>query len=298
MSKSNVENYNRVSAAIEECVAQYISERRNQIPEFVAGHFSLKETIEIQKRTFLRDVLANPLNSLWSIPYLTLKKIVETLDKQGVRQFTHLFLKIPAGIKTGYQDEIEQIVAQDFLQWNSRSASENNLLLQLLQDHSDLKKTLFTDQKIKLTYTAEFREVLDHYSATRASIADLAGSLLTVIVGWIYFGDKTLGILGIGDRIARRMAKDKAASQFFLGKGMGSKYYTLFPPQPTSSQILVSTIAVGVLLTFMSLIASALSDPLRKKLGLQEKKLHALLDDLETILLVQYKRRLKIHLST
>ncbi len=298
MTKEQIDNFNRISYAIEECISQYVTELRKKIPKFVAGHFSLAETIEIQKRSFLRDVLANPLNSLWSIPYLTLKKIVEAFDKQGFKQLTFFFQKIPASIKTGYQNEIEQLVAKEFLQWRSSSSTQENQLLKLMHQHPDLTETIFINQKICVSYAAEFREVLENYSATRASVADLAGSLLTVFVGWIYFGDKTLGVLGIGDRIAKRMAKDKAASQFFLGDGLGTTFYTIFPPQPTVFQLFVSTLSVGILLTFITLVASAFSDPLRKKLGLQEKKLHSMLDELESNLLVQFKRRLKFHYST
>ncbi len=78
---------------------------------------------------------------------------------------------------------------------------------------------------------------------------------------------------------------------------LGSKGIESFPPQPTSSQIFLSTLTVGALLTVVSLIASALSDPLRKKMGLHERKLNALLDDLETNLLVHFKRRLKVYFA-
>ena len=288
----------QISVAFEECVNQYIADRKEHIIPFVKRHFSLQQTIAIQKQTFLRDVFANPLNSLWSIPYLTLKKIIETLDKQGWRQFTIHFSKIPSGIKTGYQKEIETIVANEFLRWSSDGDIQANELLKIMHAHPILKKTLFSETEIVLPVNLEFCEVLENYSSSRASVADLAGSLLTLAAGWLYFGDKSLGILGIGDRLARRMAKDKAASQFFLGKGIGSSFYTMFPPQPTSSQIFLSTLTVGALLTVVSLIASALSDPLRKKMGLHERKLNALLDDLETNLLVHFKRRLKIYFTT
>lgn len=287
----------QISVAFEECVLHYIAKRRESITQFVARHFSLQETLAIQKQTFLRDVFVNPLNSLWSIPYLTFKKIIETLDKQGWRQFTVHFAKVPHGIKTGYQKEIETLVASEFLCWNPDCKLENNELLKIMHAHPVLRKVLFSNTAVGLSSNLEFKVVLENYSSSRASVADLAGSLLTVAAGWLYFGDKSLGILGIGDRIARRMAKDKAASHFFLGKGIGSSFYTLFPPQPTASQIFLSTLTVGALLTVISLIASALSDPLRKKLRLQERKLNSLLDDLEIELLVHFKRRLKIYFA-
>lgn len=296
MNKDEI-RFAQISVALEECVQHYIASRRERVPSFVNRHFSLPETLQIQKKTFLKDVFYNPVNSLWSIPYLTLKKIFETLDKQGLRQWSHFFTKVPSGLKTGYQKDIEHLVAEELLQWRGGNKIVHNELSRQMHANPILKEALFENTEIMFAANVEFSEVLETYSSSRASIADLAGSVLTLIVGWIYFGDKSLGILGIGQRIAGRMAKDKAASNFFLGKNVGSSFYNLFPPQPTTSQIFLSTLAVGFMLTVFCLIASALFDPLRKKLGLQEKRLIALLDDLETILLAHYKRRLKIFLG-
>lgn len=97
---------NQISITLEECIEKYIQERRSRVGSFVASHFSLQETIHIQKKFFFVDLLLNPLNAAWSFPYLFTKKIVESVDKLGWDKLNPLFTLLPSGIKTRYQKEI------------------------------------------------------------------------------------------------------------------------------------------------------------------------------------------------
>ncbi len=283
----------QISVAIEECIEKYISEGRARLKPFVARHFSVQETILIQKKTFLIDLISNPINSLWSFLYLAIKKIIEILEKIGWTSLSYLFLRLPNGIKTGYQKKIEQMVAIEFLGWNPESKKEDHGLLAMMAQNPILSQVMDSKNNHLFSMTDDFRDVLDRYSAGRALISDLSGSLLTLFVGWIYFGDKSLGLMALGHRIAARLAQDKAADKFFLGKNLGSSFYKVFPPDPTSYQIVLATLFVGLMLTVFSLVTTALSDPCLKKLGIQEKKLEAFFDDLEMTLSLQFKRKLK-----
>lgn len=282
-----------ILAAVDECIEQFITERRSQVKGFVTGHFSLQETIVLQKKTIVIDLISNPLNALWAIPFLFAKKIAESLDKLGLNSLNTFIFWVPNGIKTGYQKKIENLVATEFLQWGANAKDSKDGLSEIMRRHSVLSGLMDSGDSAMFSCDAEFRVVLDRYCTSRALISDLSGSLLAFFVGWSYFGDKTLGLLGMGDRIAHRMAKDKAAGNFFLGKNIGSSFYNAFPPEPTQNQVYLATLFLGVLLTVFSLIATALSDPALKKLGLQERKLNALLDDLEITLLIQFKRKIK-----
>lgn len=288
----------QILVAVEECIERFIAERRSRVKDFVAEHFSLQETVEIQKKTFLHDLISNPINAAWAIPYLAVKKIAETTEKLGWDGFNAVLLWIPSGIKTGYQKKIEKLVATEFLDWNQSSKESKNGLLEMMREHPELARVIDSSAASTFSMTAEFRSALDRYCTSRALISDLSGSVLSFFVGWSYFGDRSLGIMGMGDRIARRMARDKAADNFFLGKSFGTSFYNAFPPHPTQKQVFLATLFMGFLLTIFSLIATAMSDPCLKKLGLQERKLNALLTDLESTLLIQYKRRIKLLIQT
>ncbi len=276
-----------VLAALDECLEKYIAERRLRVDGFIERHFSIKETIEIQKKSFTVDLLLNPLNALWSIPYLSIKKTIETLDKIGLPQLTPAIDKIPAGIKTGYQKEIERLIGEELV--------DSNSLIKELKDNPVLGNLLEAEQLSfdSLQLGKLFSEEIDKYSSSQAMISDLSGTLLTLFTGWLFFGDKTLSISGLGQHIARKMARDQATSHFILGKNLGSTFYRIFPPEPTRIQVYTATITVGFMLTALTLITGVLCDPLRKKLGLHKKKLNTLVDNLEGRLFLHIKKEIK-----
>ena len=282
-----------IYVAFEESLELYIKDCRKQIHKFVEFHFSLKQTIALQKQTFIADLFVNPLNALWSIPYVVLKKIVEILEKLGWNSAIPLFQLIPNGIKTGYQRKIEYLVAKEILEFNLRSQTTQNNLLNKLKWHPELSKFPGLIDEVEILIIKEFKETLNRYSSSRSLLSDLAATFFTLLVGWISFGDQSLGWVGLGNRLAHVFARDKAASSFFLGKKVGSSFYRLFPPEPSFNQIVVATVLILLLLTIVSLIATVLGDVIIKKLGLQEKKLEALLQDLEITLLMKFKRHLK-----
>lgn len=281
------QNLAAILGAIDQCIERYTEDRKKRVDDFIHRHFSIQETIEIQKKTFSMDLLLNPLNALWSIPYLSLKKSIETLDKLGWTKLTPTVDKIPSGIKTGYQKKIEKLMATELLDYNA-------LVLEL-RKHPTLNK-LITTNGLTLNekhIEAEIHKEIDKYSSSQTMTTDLSGSVMTLLIGWYYFGDKTLGVFGIGNRIARKMAHDNAASEFVFGEQLGSAFYNAFPPEPTKTQVYLITLGVGALLTVFSLLAAVMSDPLRKHLGLHKRNLNNLIESLEEKLFLQIKKEIK-----
>lgn len=284
------QNLALVLGALDECIEKYTEDRKSRVDDFIDRHFSVQETLEIQKKTFHIDLVFNPLNALWSIPYLTLKKSVETLDKLGWAKLTPVMDKIPSGIKTGYQKEIEKLIATELLDYNALVAE--------LRQHPGLNK-LITTSELRLNefkIKAQISKEIDKYSSSQSMITDLSGSVMALLMGWYFFGDRTLGVLGMGNRIARKMAHDKAASGFVFGEKLGSTFYNVFPPEPTRAQVYLATFGIGILLTGFSVFAAVMSDPLRKNLGLHKKKLNELIENLEEKLFLQIKKEVKTSL--
>jgi hypothetical protein len=273
--------------AIDEAIQQYILERRQKVNSFVESHFSLPDTFLILKKNILADLLFYPLNALWSIPYVSAKKSVEFLDKLGWMKFNSVFERVPSGFKTRYQKEIEKMIVTELL--------EPSVLMEALGKNPQFVAQVREGvlHQIEPKISQEVCKELDKYLASQVLISDVASSMMTLLAGRLFFGDESLGVFGIGDRIARAMARDRAASKFFLGKGAGSVFYKVFPVAPSRTQVFLATLAVGLLLTGFSLLTSVLSDPLRKTLGLQQRKLHSLLDNLEEKLFLVIKKEIK-----
>ncbi|MGE3154769.1 MAG: DUF6635 family protein [Nitrospiraceae bacterium] len=287
-----------VIGAIEEAVEEYCESCRRRVEPFVERQFSLGAVVARQRASLFADLLCYPLNALWAVPYLAARKAIESLDKVGWSVCTPLFERVPSGLKTRYQRETERLIYQELLQWPYDMDSRQDgthAFAEALNARPSLQPLA---QAIRTSPTAdgvhrEVRRLVDGYSSARALVSDLAGSVGTVVVGWMLFKDRTLGLLGIGERLARERARDTAVSQFVFGKSLGATWYRLFPPEPSASDVAMATVLIGAMITALCLVAGVGSDPLGKAVGLQKGKLHSLINDLEHRLRATLIRTLK-----
>lgn len=284
--------------SLETCIDQYIADRHARVDHFVGDHFSVHETFALQKASLAGDFLCYPLNALWAIPQMFLKKAVEVPGKLGWRMGTDLSGRIPSGLKTRYQREMEWLITTELLEWpcvQRDRRSSRNALEDVIAQHPDAGR-LLAGRGVSAGSLADFTNIasiVEGHSSSRTFVSDSAATLLTLGAGWFFFGDHSLGLSGMGDRVARKVARDKAASTFVLGPSLGSTFYSFFPPKPTTSQIVGATVAIGCAITAISLLVGLLSDPCRKWLGLQRLHLHALIDEVEDVLYRQLRKQLK-----
>ena len=283
---------------VEECIEQYIAECRNRVDGFVQQHFSLQETIALQKQSLVSDLLCYPVNALWAIPSLFLRKLIEIPVKLGWRSGADLIALLPTGLKTRYQKEIERLIATELLDWpctmGDRRASTNGLL-ERIKHHKQVGPLLvsgaLSDEALR--ELSDIPHLITEHAAGRALVLDTTATVLTLATGWLFFGDYSLGISGIGDQIAGKRARDNAASKFMLGASLGSAFYSVFPPKPSFWQVVGATLIVGLFVTTMSLLVGMLSDPCLKRVGFQHIQLNMLIDAVEDSLHRQLRTRLK-----
>jgi hypothetical protein len=190
-------------------------------------------------------------------------------------------------VKRRYQKEIEASLRQEILgwplDWRSEGGEYRHTLLQVLKSDEQVAPLLAVpefDSQLDLA-VSDINRLIESYGTNRTFASDLAGSFLTLATGWWMFGDHSLGIEGIGERLANQRAKERAASSFVLGSGLGSMFYSVFPPKPSLWEVVLATAAVGLLLTLCGMMIGVLTDPILKRLGLHQRQLHVLLDDIE-----------------
>ncbi|MEQ1627789.1 MAG: DUF6635 family protein [Nitrospira sp.] len=285
-------------AVIEDCIDRYIAECHGRVDGFVKRHFSLQETIALQKQSFAGDLLCHPVNTLWAIPYLLLKKVVEVPEKLGWHVGADLVGLLPSGIKTRYQKEVERLIATELLAWPCGGGTGVTIpqgLAEMLKRDRSVVPRFASEASVEaaLKDLPDITKLLESHSSSRGLVCDMAATVLTLMMGWMLFGDHSLGIAGIGDQIARKAARDRAASHFVLGAGLGSAFYSLFPPKPSVWQVVWATLCVGLFVTCMSLLAGMFSDPWLKRTGLQQAQLHRLIDAMEERLHLHVRKRIK-----
>ena len=273
--------------AVEESIRAHFAKRRELIDGFCGSHFVAKHVFEIQKSLFWRDILRSPLNALWSIPYLAIKQILEPLAKLGVSGLREFIAHMPAGWKTSYQKSVEASLADELFGLPLDGSSTDGAFFDEIRNHPVIKSR-FADLNLR---RAPFKRVLakelDGYTADCAIVSDLASSLGALVAGWVFFGNGSLGVSGMGQSIAGRYAREDAVSTFALGRDLGDAFYSIFPAEPTHSEVAMATAAVGTALVVFSWVVSAGSDPLRTRIGLQQQKLKSLTDSIEKALIAQ-----------
>jgi len=287
-----------VRIGLEECIEQYIAECRSRVDGFVERHFSLQETIALQKQSLVSDLLCHPANALWAIPSLFLKKLIEVPMKLGWRSGADLITLVPTGFKTRYQREVERLIATELLDWpctmGNRQGSPNGLL-ERIKRHKQVGPLLasgaLSDEALR--ELPDIPRLIAEHSAVRIVVLETAATVLTLATGWFFFGDHSLGISGMGDQIAGNRAKERAVSTFMFGASLGSAFYSVFPPKPSFWQVAGTTLAVGLFVTAMSLLVGMLSDPCLKRVGFQHARLNVLIDAVEDCLYRQARKRLK-----
>lgn len=272
--------------SLEECIDRYMADRRSRIEPFLQRHFSLADTIRIQKRSILSDLFCYPVNTVWAIPYVFVKKCAESIEKLGWTGISRSLSAVPSGMKRRYHKDIEAFIKNEILEWPTdwhARTQDRHALLTALRSHEAVAPLFAVPEfagQLDLALT-DINRLVESYCSNRSLASDLAGSFLTIAVGWLMFGDHSLGIEGIGERIASKRAKDKAASSFILGSGLGSMFYSVFPPKPSAWEIVLATAAVGFLLTFCGMMIGVFTDPVLRRLGLHHRQLNALLDAIE-----------------
>lgn len=286
----NTEEFGLALGKIDTTIETFIATKKAKIDSFVQNHFSLQETWQLQKTSMAFDIILYPLNTLWSIPYLTIKKSVEVADKLGWASANKSLNHLPSGFKTRYQKQTELLIAKNLI--SSNAAHE---LIEQLKDSSALSKSLNPEQiaDLQQKISTLIKNEIDNHTSSQVLVTDLVASAVTLLAGKWIFGDSSLSITDMGSKMARKFANEKASDNFFLGKNVGSVFYNAFPVAPTKTQILFATLSIGLLLTIFSIAAAVLSDPLRKKWGLHHKKLNFLLNTLEEKIFLLVKSELK-----
>jgi hypothetical protein len=282
---------------VDRSIETYIERCRNRIPSFVSDNFSLRQTWELQRPTLWFDLACAPVNSAWALPHLAIYKAAEAAERVGYPQAARWAKRLPPGIKTGYQRQIERRFCTVLLEWD-RERSPAALpqgFLNELEAVPSLRNRIETSELAR-SDRAPARplvDVLHQFSAGRAIVSDLFGTILTLGMSWVILGTTSLSLTSIAHGVAKKSAHDRAASHFFLGKKVGSAFYNAFPPAVHESTTWTILVVLAAALTIAAMACTIASDPIRKALGFHRNRLEALVDEVERELIVLSHKRIR-----
>jgi len=275
-------------AHVDRSIETYVERCRARVPAFIEANFSLRQTWELQRPTLWADLAYAPLNSAWALPYVAIHKAAEMAERVGYPKPARWVKRLPFGIKTGYQREIERRICVDLLEWD-REASPT--LPQGFLKELDAVPAL--RRRIETAQPGRIPDLLQQFSSGRAMVSDLIGAGLTLAMSWVLLGNASLSLNNIAHGMAKKSAHDRAASRFFLGKKAGSAFYNVFPPAVQESTTWTFVVCLMVGLTVGATACTILSEPIRKRFGFHRNRLNALHDDIERELIVLSHKRLR-----
>ena len=256
--------------SLETTIEQYLQERRAEISLFLELHLDNSECFKIQRTHLVKDLIKNPINVFWAMPYFFIKKASEASEKLGVDNVAAFLQKIPRSFRTSYQKSIERLLVEDLFK-----LSELEMRLRPLCS-PELLKSIMDNIRAEVT----------HYCTRQGEVSDLIASGLIVILSHLTFGDKSLDLFGIGSKIAGKYAHKKAASNFFLGEKMGNAFYSFAPPTPSEKHVFIFTCLVIILFALLTTAVAVFSFPTQKRFGITYKQLHKVIDQINDRLLL------------
>ncbi len=291
-----------VELAFNRAVRNYIDSRRKKIPEFVQTYFSFSGAVKINRKAFGKDLIKAPLNIAWALPYMAIQVTSLLLKKVGFKKIDKLMQKVPAGLKTSVQEEINFLIFTQLLELpngKGRGGNVTDALLAEILDQPEVK-SLFEDQLALIMsqsqqegFRASLEKRLKEYSLSRNAVSELAGNIITLATG-AGMGKMTPGGISFGSVLAATIAQQSAISGFFMGPALGGLYYGIFPASASMGLAVASTSAVLATMAIFSAFSGILTDPIQARLGIHEKRLNRLIDSLENTLMDKGDSDLKL----
>jgi hypothetical protein len=242
-------------------LAIYIEECRQRIPTFVNRHYSLQGAFQLNRLAMGRDILVAPFNFLMGFPNFLLRLIAVLFELFGAHRLAHRLLKIHLGFPTSVQQALTSHLWRDFLILSRTPKGVDKRLEQLVCQAA--------------------HEPLQIYVQTRNVAADITAGTLAALLGLTLLSQFTPGSFSAGTAIAHLVAREQAASDFFLGETLGRFYYTLFPVSPSIGIVLATVLVVMVTIALVAAFSGIIHDPIQKITGIHQRRLNQLLDAIE-----------------
>jgi hypothetical protein len=268
--------------AVEKGIEAYITSRRARIPGFIDRHFSFRGALALHRKTFGRDFYKHPVNLLWSLPVALGKGAADLLEKAGAKRTATWLNRLPRGIPTVLQQELQWLIYTDLLELpyaqEGRESSRDALMEHILAEPwISARCEEYLTQLHSVAARPAFREALERhleeYGKTRGAVSELAGSLITLAAGYAALSKATPGALSAGTAAATAIAQHMAIANFWLGSTVGAWYYAVFPVSASAGLVAATTGTMIAAVGVVTALAWIVLDPLLAQTGIHRRRL-------------------------
>jgi len=275
---------------VADAARRYFDSRRSRLDAFVDRHFSLAGSAAIHRQAIGWDMLKAPANIALAVPQLAAKLAAAGAKVVGAERASAFLGSRKLMFETAVGQEIEWLIITDLLELPFRQGereSRTDALAEAILSAPELQDRLNDTLAAvgrhggDLAFRERLEEAMETYAGTRAAAAEITTALLTVGAGAVAVKQATPGVMTLGPALAAALAQQAAVASFPLGASAGSLWYGLFPA--AASPVLIGGVTGGLLAvsSVAAAFAGILADPVQRKLGLHQRRLHRLIDAVE-----------------
>jgi hypothetical protein len=272
--------------AVRAGIERYLAARRRLVKPFIDRHFSLGGSLRLHRRALGWDMLKAPANLFLGLPHSALQLTGAGAAALGARRIGAKLRRRSLLLETNVARELARLIQTELLELPWNGAGRDALAEEILND-TTIETTLLCllapagARADDAGFRARLEADLANYVASRPAASELAVAMISLGTGALAFERLTPGALTLGPVLAGTLAQNIAIANFPLGTTIGSIWYGLFP---VSAPVAFSVGITGGLMAGAAVFAAfagVLADPLQRRLGLHERRLHRLIDALE-----------------
>lgn len=277
-------------AIVEDGIRRYFQVRRAKVVGFVSRNFSLRGSLKLHRAAIGWDIARAPLNLTMAGPQMGLLIAAQAARGIGAVRLAQRLRSKRLVVHTAVGKELTWRLHTDLLELpfreGDRVATRDALAETILSDSRVVEALAPTLDALGIRgddpgLRQRLEAGMTEYTRTRAAASEITTALLSLSAGALALKKMTPGALSLGPTLAAAIAQRAAVMSFPMGGALGSMWYTLFPVAP--SAVLVAGLTGGLLVasTLASAFAGVVADPVQRRLGLHERRLHRMLDALE-----------------
>jgi hypothetical protein len=283
-----------VRAAVRDGILRYAAARHARVDAFVDLHFSLRGAMRLHRAALGWDIARAPLNLVMAGPQVGLQVAAIGARRLGASALSDRLRRRRLVQDTAVAREVAWLLHTELLELPVRDGDR-------IARQDALAETIVTDPRLVATLQPMLAAIgvagrdpglrmridaaVAGYATTRAAAAEITTSLLSLGTGAAALSKLTPGAITLGPALAGVLAQQAAVASFPLGTGLGALWYATFPVAP--SAVLLAGLTGGLMTgaAVAAAFAGVIADPVQRRLGLHQRRLHRLIDALERQLL-------------
>lgn len=272
----------------EAALTGYFAERHARVETFVYRHFSFRGSLALHRHALGWDMLRVPVNLFLTGPTAVLKATAVIAHRMGAGPLARWLDTRDLFLKTAVARRIEDLIRTELLGMpsdpGSQLSTDDALFEVMLADarvSRMLREASGTAPAGKMSKVG-LAEILATYRGTRTAPGEVSSAFVGLGVGALAFGKVTPGMMSLGPSVAAVIAHQTAVASFPLGATLGGLWYAVFPASVPTSLLVGTIVALVLISASLAAFAGVVADPIQRRLGLHQQRLHRMLNVLET----------------